>query len=301
MCIDPTKAGIWDDWAEFGSAVALSSDGNMLVVGAPGENSSAVGINGNQADGSAPDAGAAYVFKRNGGGWSQQAYLKASNTQKGAEFGRTVAFSADASMLAIGASGESGNTVGVNGNVADYTAYVSGAVYIFDRSGDSWSQEAYVKPSNTGIDYYFGSAVALSGDGNTLAVGAYGESSGAVGIDGDQNDSSAPYAGAVYAFSRSGSGWTQQAYIKGSNTEKGDGFSASVALSKDGNTMAVGASGESSNAVGIDGNQADDSVPGAGAAYIFYRSGYRWSQRAYLKASNTRYPTEFGRSVTPFW
>jgi hypothetical protein len=110
--------------------------------------------------------------------------------------------------------------------------------------------------------------VGLSGDGNILAVGAPSEDSNATGIGGDQADDSFGYAGAVYLFVRDGAGaWSQQAYVKASNTGE-DGFCV-VALSEDGNTLAVGAAGEGSNATGIGGDQADDSADNAGAVYLY--------------------------------
>ena len=134
-----------------------------------------------------------------------------------------------------------------------------------------------MKASNTEANDGFGYGVALSGDGNTLAVGAGGESSNATGIGGNQADNSAAASGAVYVFARSGGVWTQRAYVKPSNTRAGgSGFFCSslipcyaVALSKDGNTLAVGSIGEQSNATGIGGNQADNSAFGVGAVYLY--------------------------------
>src|SRR5689334_13496528 len=77
---------------------------------------------------------------------------------------------------------------------------------------------AYVKASNPGVGDEFGVRVALSADGSTMAVGAIFESSGATGVDGDQRDESAPASGAVYVFTRTGTTWSQQAYLKASNT-----------------------------------------------------------------------------------
>src|SRR6185436_7644749 len=93
------------------------------------------------------------------------------------------------------------------------------------------AQQAYLKASNTGAGDFFGHSVALSGD--TLAVGAEGEASGATGVNsaGGQADNSASLAGAVYVFVRTGTTWTQQAYLKASNTDAGDFFGVSVALS----------------------------------------------------------------------
>lgn len=115
-------------------------------------------------------------------------------------------------------------------------------------------EEAYVKASNTASFDSFGSSVALSGD--TLAVGADKESSNAAGVNapltggsGTQADNSLNYSGAVYVFTRTGSTWSQQAYIKASNTGRSDGFGESIALS--GDTLAVGADNEDSNAAGV--------------------------------------------------
>jgi hypothetical protein len=111
--------------------------------------------------------------------------------------------------------------------------------------------------------------VALSADGNTMAVGAPWEDSNAIGVNGNQAGNSSPASGAVYVFSRSGSTWLQQAYVKASNTEGGDFFGWSVALSADGNTLAVGATNEASNATGIGGDQTNNSASNAGAVYLY--------------------------------
>src|SRR5207302_1588638 len=132
-----------------------------------------------------------------------------------------------------------------------------------------------------------GNASAISADGNTVAVGAPHENSGAKGINGNQNDKSVYSAGAVYVFTRQGNNLVQQAYVKASNPMESANFGSSVALSRDGNTMAVAAYYESSAATGINGNQNDHSIPEAGAVYVFTRTGTSWSQQAYIKASNT--------------
>jgi hypothetical protein len=163
---------------------------------------------------------------------------------------------------------------GVNppGCDADVETDVStGAVAVFVRTGTTWSQQAYLKSSNTGTEDWFGIRTTLSGDGNTLAVSASNEDSAAQGINGNQNDDSATESGAVYLFTRTGTTWTQLAYVKSSNNQEFDEFGNSVALSRDGRTMVVGARGEDSNARGVNGNQADNSVDEAGAAYVFAR------------------------------
>jgi cysteine-rich repeat protein len=291
------KASNPDEDDLFGWDVALSGDGNTLAVGAPGEDSTATGVGGNQDDNSMEAAGAVYVFARNDGVWSQQAYVKASNTDSGDFFGTSVALSGDGNTLAVSAEGEDSNATGIDGNQADDSAFAAGAVYVFARDGVDWSQQVYVKASNTEFWDRFGNSVALSGNGDTLAVGAYVEGSNATGVNGDQDDNSANIAGAVYVFVRNGGVWSQQAYIKASNTDAQDEFGWSVALSGDGNILAVGADKESSNATGIDGDQADDSASASGAAYVFVREGANWSQQAYVKASNTDLGDLFGYEV----
>ena len=294
------KASNTDAKDEFGSAIALSADGSTLAVGVRAEASSATGVSGGgQSDNSTPWAGAVYVFTRVGAQWHQEAYLKASNTDKGDYFGSSVALSADGSNLAVGAPGEASKATGINGDQADNSASSSGAVYVFTRAGSQWGQQAYVKASNTRVGAgSFGGAVALSSDGSTLAVGAIGESSKSTGINGDQADISAAYAGAAYVFVRTGSQWSQQAYVKASNTEAYDYFGGAVALSADGSTLAVGANGEDSAATGVNGDQSSNSASYAGAVYVFSRSGTaQWGQQAYVKAFDTAQSDNFGAAI----
>jgi hypothetical protein len=278
----------------FGYSVALSADGSNLAVGTYLEDSNATAVGGNQRDNSADGAGAVYLFTRVGGAWSQQAYIKASNTDAGDGFGFSVALSGDGNALAVGAIGEDSKATGVGGNQADNGSNSAGAVYLFTRVGAAWSHQAYIKASNTGAGDRFGRSVALSADGNTLAVGADGEGSIAIGVGGEQADNSANGAGAVYVFARVGGAWSQQAYIKASNTGAGDWFGDSVVLSADGDTLAVGATGEDGDGAGVGGNQSDNSAKSAGAVYVFTRIGGAWNQQAYIKASNTDATDEFG-------
>ena len=246
----------------------------------------------------------------------QAAYIKASNAEAYDHFacgggnqghtGTSIALNGDGTTMAIGAAFESGGAAGVNGNQRDNSVYASGAVYVYVRQGDSWTQQAYVKASNPGQSDHFGSSVALIRDGNTMAVAAHWEASGATGVNGNQNDNSIPQSGAVYVFTRNGTTWTQQAYIKASNTGKagegqlagdGDQFGFSLALSGDGNTLAVGAISEDSAAQQINGNQGDDSAQSAGAVYVYARTGSTWAQQAYVKSANMGAGDGLGFSV----
>jgi hypothetical protein len=188
-------------------------------------------------------------------------------------------------------------------------ASAAGAVYVFVRSGGAWSQQAYLKASNTNASDLFGGALSLSSDGNRLAVGAIGESSNATGVNPNpgQADNSAAAAGAVYVFTRSGTTWTQEAYIKSLNALAGDQFGFSVALSADGGTLAVGVPGEDSAATGIQGNVFSDCgavspancASQSGAVYIYFLTfPSTWNPQTYIKASNTGAGDSFGFSVS---
>jgi hypothetical protein len=280
-----------------GVGLAMSADGNTVVVSSPHEDSGATGVNGNQRDESAWDSGAVYVFARSGGRWAQQAYVKASNTQSSDRFGIALALSGDGNTLAVSATLEDSAARGVNGNQADNAAESAGAVYVFTRTGATWAQQAYVKASNADAGDQFGWSVALSRDGSTLAVGAQGEASVATGINGNQEDNTAADAGAAYVFTRAGSTWTQQAYIKPSNGQGADRFGFSIALTADGSTLAVGSYDEDGGASGVNGVP-DEGAPGSGAAYVFVRRGQAWAQEAYVKQTTTVRNSAFGSALS---
>ncbi|MET0534878.1 MAG: FG-GAP repeat protein, partial [Steroidobacter sp.] len=288
------KAANAEAFDNFGRSLAVSADGNTLAVGASGESSGARGVNGDSADNSAQGAGAVYVYVRNGLAWAQQAYLKASNTGASDAFGTAVALSAAGDTLAVSAFAEDGNAIGGEG---DNSAESAGAAYVFTRAGTTWSQQAYLKAANADAGDFFGNAIALSANGDVLAVAAFLEDSSETGVGSGGLDNGAPQAGAVYVFVRSGANWSSQAYLKASNTQSGDGFGQAVALDASGNTLAVGAGTEDSGATGADGNQADNSAPNSGAVYVFTRAGAGWSQQAYLKASNTGAEEFFGLAL----
>jgi hypothetical protein len=329
----PNNTGRFD---HFGGSISLSDDGAILVVGA------------NNEDGSNANAGAAYVFIRNGNNWDQQAYIKASNAGELDLFGHRVFISGDGNTLAVSAVGEDSSTHGINttpnesamnsGAVYIYSwlwgqqAYIkgsntgaddqfgssvslsndgntmavgaawddfrgtdAGAVYVFNRSGFNWSEQAYIKASNAGPGHFLG-GVSLSGDGNTLAVAASREDSSTSGIN-TTPDILASNSGAVYVFTRSGVTWTEQAYIKASNSESGDLFGSSVSLSNSGNTMAVGANNEDSSTSGIN-TTPDNLASNSGAVYVFTRTGTSWAQQAYIKPSNIEFVDQFGGAVS---
>ena len=292
--VKASNTGEPEDGDNFGYVLSLSADGNTLAVGATGEDGASVGVNGDDSDNSARGAGAVYVFVREDGHWSQQAYLKASNPDATDLFGISLAIGDDGDTLAVSALDEDGSSSGVNGP-DDNAARGSGAVYVFTRQGAQWQQQAYLKASNAAINDAF-SMVALSGDGNTLGVASFDEDSSDTGVGADQADDSAEDAGAVYIFSRDGSNWAQTAYIKSSNTSPFDQFGTRLFLNRDGSVLAVGAPLEDGSASGVNGPQ-DDLADEAGAVYLFRRSGNGWRQAAYLKAPASEIYDEYGANV----
>ena len=237
----------------FGFSIALSSDGNTCAVGAYANDPSGI-----------TDAGAAYIFTRSGVNWSQQAQLLASDKAANDYFGYSVALSSDGNTCAVGAYAN--DPSGISN---------AGAAYIFTRSGSTWTQQTKLIASDRADSDLFGSSIALSGDGNTCAVGAYANDPSGINA-----------AGAAYIFTRSGTTWSQQAQLLASDRADSDYFGFSIALSSDGNTCAVGA-------------RANDpsGITDAGAAYIFTRSGTVWTQQAKLTASDKAASDYFGCSI----
>ena len=184
-----------------GTSVALSADGNTVMVGAPG-------IAGSQS------VGTAYVFTRSGGVWSQQGPTLVPSDDNGfPNFGSSVALSADGNTALIGGFGDAAD---------------AGAAWIFTRSNGVWSQQGAklhgTNPAGAASDQ--GWSVALSADGNTAVVGGYFDNNG---------------IGAIWIFTRSKGAWTQQGpKLVGTGTVGQAYQGYSVSLSHDGNTALVG-------------------------------------------------------------
>ena len=201
----------------------------------------------------------AYVFVRNGTSWSQQAKLTANDGVSGDEFGYS--------------SAVSGNTAVVGADNDDEAcpsepSCNSGSAYVFlrDETTAVWTQQAKLTASDGANSDHFGYSVAISEDGNTVAVGSFRAD------DGRDNRTD---VGAVYVFSRDGTSWKQQAKLTASDGERGDAFGASVAIS--GNSILAGASSDDKK--GKNGRN-------LGSAYLFRFDGASWTQQAKLTASD---------------
>jgi len=270
------KASNAEEFDRFGGSIALSGD--VLVVGAAFENSSATGVNQDESDNAAPAAGAAYVFRRDeGGNWFQQAYLKASNAEAGDQFG--VSVSVSTTTVVIGAMGEDSSAGGVDGSEDNNDLPNSGAAYVFKQDGSgNWFQAAYLKAFNPQASSEFSAAVAVSDQ--TILIGAARDIRNGPG-------------GSAYLYSENAGGqWLEQVQLKASNNDAFDGFGVSVALS--GDRALVGANLED----GGNGNPLDDSAPNSGAGYLFERQpGGLWIETAYLKSSSPDSEDQFGRAV----
>ncbi|HYL37361.1 MAG TPA: hypothetical protein VEV17_15710 [Bryobacteraceae bacterium] len=270
----------------FGSSIAV--DGGTLLVGASGK--------GGQ--------GAVYVFAQSGSTWTQQTELVAADAAKGDGFGNSVAL--NGSTAVIGANGKlSGQGVayvfvqsggvwaqqakltasdgaqnsqfGISASVSGDTAVVGawfkangGAAYVFVRSGSAWTQQAELNPDPNSAD--FGYSVSL--DGDTVVIGAYSEGSSL------SNGGFTRGPGASYVFVRSGSAWTRQSKLAGSDTRNGDVLGYSVSLK--GDTAVVSALNADS---------------GQGAVYVFARSGSTWTQQLELTAPDGVSGDRFGNAV----
>lgn len=279
----------------FGRSVALDYAGgaSRIAVGAWHDSNSAVGTNPKLRDTAASNSGAAYVFEYRDGGWEQVSYLKPSNTDFADSFGEAIAIAGD--TLVVGAPLESGAVGKINGDQANNDAFAAGAAYVFeyDAGNDAWYQRSYLKPNDVRAEQRFGNAVAVQR--GTVVVGSFTEPNSATGVNSDIADEVAEESGAVYVFANVDDEWTQQAYLKASNTGSRDRFGHALALF--GETLVVGAPLEASAAGLVSADQADDEAPGAGAAYVFSRSGETWRFDDYLKASNPEAGDNFGAAV----
>lgn len=291
------KASNTGEYDGFGVSVALSGDGRTLAVGAPYESSAATGAwhpgdpgyASSQMDNSAPASGAVYIFARTILGWEQEAYIKAWNAESFDAFGGQVALSYYGDTLAVGAMYEDSSFIG---GEDDNSIPDSGAAYIFTRIGDFWAADSFIKAFlHQDEGDQFGERLALSGDGNTLAVSAMREDGARNPIDNSVSDS-----GAVYVFSRDGLDWQQQAYLKPPmDVDINDQFGSSLALSEDGSVLAVGNDFNDSEG----GFGQDDSLPDSGAVFVFSRTGNTWGDTvAFIKASNAESMDYFGSSVS---
>ncbi|HET9447063.1 MAG TPA: FG-GAP repeat protein [Steroidobacteraceae bacterium] len=212
-------------------------------------------------------------------------YLRAAKADPADGFGMAVASSADGNTLAIGAPYEDCSCTGVNPSTIDEAATNAGAVYIFVKDSSGWRQQAYIKASSVATYDLFGMTVALSGDGNTLAIGAP-----------TVNTASTE---SVHVFARSAGSWRQVALLTSSDGDLSDRFGSALALSADGRTLAVGATGEDSSGAGTAASGVDNDESESGAAYVFSRAPHAtsWSQTAFIKGSHSDRADFFGTSV----
>ena len=301
------KANNADISDNFGQSVSISGD--TIAVSSLNEDSNQITItNGSFAstDNSKSNSGAVYVYKRNGSFWSQEAYIKTSNSDANDRLGNNdngsyQTISIDKDTLVISSINEGSNqTTITNGTTASSNNVLTfaGAVYVYKRTNSNWQQEAYLKASNSADSDVFGCSVSISGD--TIAVGARNEGSNQTTITNGTTssaDNSALNSGAVYVYKRVNNTWSQEAYLKASNATSNYQFGVSVSLS--GDRIVVGSRQEASSQTTItNGTSAslDNSSAFAGAAYVFKRSNSIWQQEAYLKAPNAGAGDRFGFS-----
>jgi hypothetical protein len=192
----------------FGASVALSADGNTALVGSPRETRPCPPPLAEPCS----EQGAAWVFTRSGGSWTQQAVLLGGSEEGiSARFGRDVALSADGNTALVGAPADRNH---------------GGAVWAFTRSGSSWSQQgAKLAPAGEVGEGHFGYALKLSADGNTALIGAPGDTG---------------YRGAAWPFTRTGATWTQGEELTGAGEIGAAHFGASVALSSNSELALLG-------------------------------------------------------------
>ena len=218
----------------FGQSNDISGNGNYAIVGAPYE------------DDGGTNVGAAYIFIRSGTSWSQQVRLKPSNPTAHDNFGWHVALSGDGTYAIVSAQYE------------DTGASQAGSVYVFIRSGTSWSEQARLQHSDVGSQDQSGglwNSIDISGNGLYVAVGVA-----------NQYDPAGVRSGAVYIYIRNGTSWSQQAKLLGSGRVASSQTGCSLSINGDGDYLAVG---RATTAGGASGN---------GGVIVFVRSGTTWNE-----------------------
>ena len=241
----------------FGGSVAITDDGTTVVIGASGHEETT-------GDATAENVGAAYVYARRGGAWTQETRLTADDGGDGDLFGSSVAVAGDAPTALVGAKWDR-NDNGIE----------AGSAYVFEPDGGEWSQRAKLTASDGDNGETFGRSVAVSGDGTAL-IGA------------SQHDApSGRAAGAAYVFTHNGGSWSEETKLLANNGDFDDRFGRSVALSADGTTGIVGAFQDE-----------DPNGDRAGSAYQFDRgTDGAWSEEVKLTANDGDDKDYFGDSV----
>jgi hypothetical protein len=256
-------------YGDFGGSVAIS--GNYAIVGSKDH---ALDVNGSN---SMSQAGAAYLFERNGSGtWVQVQKLQAADRTINDQFGIRVAISGNYAIVSSIYEDEDAN----GGNTVDQ----AGSVYIFERAGNgTWSQVQKIVAADRATLDWFGTSLAISND--KLVVGVSQEREDANG------NNTIVGAGSAYFFERNGAGiWNQVYKVVASDRDVNDQFGASVAISN--NKAVIGAYSEDEDQNG------NNTLAGAGSAYIFERNGVgAWSEVQKITASDRGISDEFGVAV----
>lgn len=268
--------------AGFGEAVALSRDGRVLAVGAPLDSVDASSGMG------APGTGAVHLYEKSDAGpWVFRTRVLAPFPDDGDQFGLALALSEDGSVLAVGAPEMDASGIADGG--ANNAGSDTGGVFVFKRLGDTWPVAAFVQGSGASDGDWFGGSVDLSDDGETLAVGA--TQLGKLFADPSRD-------GKAFVFQDQGGSWVEQALLRDDNLLSGNAFGQAVALSADGNTLAVGDPRDKSPDTGVHAAPLTTSDGSSrGAVHLFARTVDTWARTTYVKAPRDIGSAHFGQSV----
>jgi trimeric autotransporter adhesin len=260
----------------FGRALALSGDGEVLVVGDPFED--ALGSADGGLNNLAPDAGAAYVYRRVGDTWVFNAYLKGSEAAEGACFGAALDISDDGLRIAIGAPGG-----------ANLNGSVEGAAYEFVYDQGSWTQTLLLRDGNRTADDFFGRSVALNADGSVLAVGSHRNPSSGFGVFlAPIDDAGAPASGAVYIYRRSGIVWSLEAFIKPPYDLDTGELGQRVDLEASGNLLVASAPLSGLDPQNQLSQPLGNPYSNSGSLHVWTRTNGAWAHEAVLRQPNPR-------------
>ncbi len=232
------------DW--FGSSLALNRYGTVLAVGSY--------LN----DGTAQDAGAVYVFEREGDNWSFNTKITANDADANDNFGYRIALDAQGNDIAISAYRDDENALAE-----------SGSVYVFKEQNGTWSQESKINPNDASANAWFGQSLDISPDGNSILVGASAENN---------------FLGSAYIFKNTSS-WQQIQKITAPDGEDGDSFGQSVSMDAQGNFILVGAYAD------------QDNGSNSGSVYVFSGDGNSWAFSQKITPADGAANATFGNAL----
>lgn len=267
-----TQADEWNPpapryFGNFGGYLGISRDSTVAVVGE-------YGVSGE---------GSFHVYRKTGGTWAKEATIEPEHSQPGGQFGVKAKISSDASTIVVGAQSERSGSLT---DETDTSTTNAGAafVYGYDTGTRTWTKRAYLKAPVPGLGDLFGATTAISGNGDTVVIGA-----------GNKSVAGVLLAGVAYVFQRNAGVYTLAQTIPAPQPTQHATFGGfGMALTPDGTVLGIAAPGDTSSGTGVDADATQGAALQAGAVHLYRLAGAQFAHTRYLKAPNTGSGDLFG-------